>query len=210
MFNIIVEKDIIDYEVALNRMLSLYKEVYSQKVNILWMLEHNHVYTIGISAKERNLVKINGIRIYQTDRGGQITYHGPGQRICYVMMNLIEHYGCINLKRYIDDLQKWIINTLIYFGIKGEIRNDRIGVWIVDNKGIEKKIASIGIRVRRYISYHGISLNINPDLKYFDYIIPCGLSEYKMCSINSLGIDVNQTYIDHILIKEFKKIFESA
>ena len=170
----------------------------------VWILEHDSIYTAGTSAKDQDLLDANKWPVYKTGRGGQYTYHGPGQRIIYVMLNLKERGN--DLRLFVRSLENWLIETLKPFGITGECRNERIGIWVSTEEG-EKKIASLGIRIRKWISYHGIAINLNPDLKHFNGIVPCGLSSYKMTSCEDLGVLVNKYELDNILKSNFSKYF---
>lgn len=175
----------------------------NQELPLVWLLEHDHLYTAGTSAKDKDLIS-NKIPVHYTNRGGQMTYHGPGQRIMYAVMNL--HNYQKDVKLYVHNLEQVIINTLKHFGVNGERRQDRIGIW-VDNNGKEEKIAAIGIRVTKWHTMHGFALNVNPDLSYFGGIVPCGLSQYGVCSLHSLGIDCTMDDVDQAIKQEFSKIF---
>ena len=166
----------------------------------IWFLEHDSVYTAGTSANDTDLIDKNRFPIYRTGRGGQYTYHGPGQLICYIMVNIQHRH--IGIREYIQFLEKTIIDTLLCFGIHGKICDGRIGVWVDDNTQ-ESKIAAIGVRVRRGVTYHGLAININPDLSAFTGIIPCGISEYGITSFKKLGIVCDRFKVQEI----FKNIF---
>lgn len=167
----------------------------------LWFLEHPPLYTSGTSAKQQDLLEAK-FPVYKAGRGGEYTYHGPGQRVVYVMRRLPVH----DLRAYVKDLEQWIINTLAALGITGERREARIGIW-VENNGTEEKIAALGIRVRKWVAYHGIALNVNPNLDHFTGIVPCGLSQFGVTSLKKLGINVSLDEVDNILLDEFTKIF---
>lgn len=170
----------------------------------LWLLEHPHCYTAGTSAAESDLLLANSIPVYETGRGGQYTYHGPGQRIGYVMLDLAARK--IDIRDYVCRLEKWLIAVLADFGVHGELRDGRIGVWVKTEKG-EDKIAALGVRVRHGVAYHGISLNIEPDLSYYSGIIPCGIREYGVTSFKKLGIDADKDKIDARLRHHFGAVF---
>ena len=170
----------------------------------VWILEHDSIYTAGTSAKDEDLLDADTWPVYKTGRGGQYTYHGPGQRIIYVMLDLKKRGT--DLRLFVRSLENWLIETLKPFGIAGECRNERIGIWVNTEEG-EQKIASLGIRIRKWISYHGIAININPDLKHFNGIVPCGLSNYKMTSFENLGVITNKNELDNILKSNFSKHF---
>ena len=155
---------------------------------LIWLLEHPPIYTAGTSANAADLLNPQ-FPIFETGRGGQYTYHGPGQLVAYVMLDLKKRQKEPDLKLYIRTLEQWIINTLEAFGIKGERREGRVGIWVAENER-EAKIAAIGVRVRHWITYHGISINLNPDLSHFNGIVPCGINEHGVCSFQSLGKDI--------------------
>jgi len=179
-----------------------------EKSDLVWLLEHPPLYTAGTSAKNADLLDANKFPVFDAGRGGEHTYHGPGQRIAYVMLNLKErHNNKPDLKKYVSQLEQWIINSLARLSVKGEKREGRVGIWVC-NKQKEEKIAAIGIRVRKWVTFHGISLNINPDLSHFSGIVPCGLKEYGITSLEKLGVKVTGKEIDEILEQEFQKIFD--
>ncbi|MCE3231950.1 MAG: lipB [Rickettsiaceae bacterium] len=175
---------------------------------MVWLVEHPPLYTAGTSAKAADLLDSTRFPVYSTGRGGEYTYHGPGQRVAYVMLNLKQR-NAEDLKLYVSNLEQWIINTLAVLGIKGERHKGRVGIWVDDGYGNEKKVAAIGIRVRKWVTYHGIALNINPDLKHFSGIVPCGIKEYGVTSLAGLGCPANMACLDAILQQEFGKIFGS-
>ncbi|MFQ5347921.1 MAG: lipoyl(octanoyl) transferase LipB [Rhodothalassiaceae bacterium] len=171
----------------------------------VWLLEHPPLYTAGTSARPGDLLVPNRFPVYRTGRGGQFTYHGPGQRVAYVMLDLKRRGG--DLRRYIADLEGWLIATLARFGVTAEIRPDRVGVWVVHEDGREEKIAAIGVRVRRWVSYHGIALNVAPDLDHFTGIVPCGIREHGVTSLAALGIAVGMPEVDAALRVSFAEQF---
>ena len=170
----------------------------------LWLLEHPPLYTSGTSAKPTDLIEPNRFPVFETGRGGQYTYHGPGQRVGYVMLNLTKRGG--DVRAFVAALEQWLINTLAEFGVVGDRREDRVGIWVRHDGG-EDKIAAIGIRVRRGITFHGVSLNVNPDLSHFDGIVPCGVNEHGVTSLAALGVDASMAEVDTALIKNFATIF---
>lgn len=175
----------------------------------IWLIEHPPLYTAGTSSNPRDLVS-SAFPVYETGRGGQYTYHGPGQRVAYAMMDLTKRRQ--DLRAYVAALEAWIIETLGAFSITGERREDRVGVWVKrpdKGQGYEDKIAAIGIRVRKWVSFHGISLNVEPDLSHFNGIVPCGISEqrYGVTSLVDLGLPVTMDDADHALRCGFEKIF---
>ena len=173
--------------------------------DILWLLEHPSLYTAGTSAKASDLLTPQ-FPVYDTGRGGQYTYHGPGQRIGYVMLDLKKRQQSPDIKKYVCDLEEWIIRALAHFDVVGERREGRVGIWVVTPSG-EKKIAAIGVRIRHWVSYHGVSVNLNPDLTHFGGIVPCGISEFGVTSLHDLGKKISMADLDHALITEFKNVF---
>jgi len=175
---------------------------------LVWLVEHPPLYTAGTSAQPEDLVDPNRFPVHQTGRGGQYTYHGPGQRVAYVMLDLKRRRP--DLRRYVAALESWLIGTLADFNIRGERREDRVGVWVRrPDKGetSEDKIAAIGIRVRRWVTFHGISLNVEPDLSHFTGIVPCGVTLHGVTSLMDLGIPVTMPEVDAVLRGAFEAIF---
>ena len=174
----------------------------------VWLLEHPALYTAGTSARETDLVAPDRFPVHRTGRGGQYTYHGPGQRVAYVMLDLNRRRR--DLRAYVAALEAWIIATLEAFNVRGERREDRVGVWVrrpEKGAGVEDKIAAIGIRVRRWVSFHGISLNVEPDLSHFSGIVPCGISGHGVTSLVDLGHLVTLPEVDMALRAAFEAIF---
>ncbi|TAL34828.1 MAG: lipoyl(octanoyl) transferase LipB [Alphaproteobacteria bacterium] len=175
----------------------------------VWLLEHPPVYTSGTSADPKDLLQ-SRFPVHAAGRGGQYTYHGPGQRVAYVMLDLQKRTP--DLKAYIHQLEEWAIETLKTFDVQGERREGRIGIWIdMKNygrpKGTESKIAAIGVRVKKWVSYHGIAINVNPDLSHYNGIVPCGLSGYGVTSLADLGIKVPMQDMDRALKANWEKVF---
>lgn len=178
----------------------------------VWLVEHPPLYTAGTSAKASDLLDAQ-FPVFQTGRGGQYTYHGPGQRVAYVMMDLAAMGG--DIRRYVWQLEEWIIRTLAAFDIVGERREGRIGIWVrADQKeaaiGQENKIAAIGVRVRSGVTYHGIAINVSPDLSHFNGIVPCGISEFGVTSFHALGKKISLQELDDVLQAQFNSVFASA
>ncbi len=176
---------------------------------LVWLLEHPPVYTSGTSAKPGDLVD-SRFPLFQTGRGGQMTYHGPGQRVAYVMLNL-KHRGP-DVRAYVASLEEWMIRTLEAFNVRGERREDRVGVWVArPDKGIgcEDKIGAIGVRIKRWVTMHGISLNVEPDLSHFAGIVPCGVSDprYGVTSLADLGLTATMEDVDVALRRTFAEVF---
>ncbi|MBF9234187.1 lipoyl(octanoyl) transferase LipB [Microvirga alba] len=175
---------------------------------LVWLVEHPPLYTAGTSAQESDLVDPERFPVHQTGRGGQYTYHGPGQRVAYVMLDLKRRTP--DLRRYVAALEAWLITTLDVYNIRGERREDRVGVWVRrPDKGetAEDKIAAIGIRVRRWVTFHGISLNVEPDLSHFSGIVPCGVTEHGVTSLVDLGRIVTMPEVDAVMRRAFEEIF---
>jgi lipoyl(octanoyl) transferase len=174
----------------------------------VWLLEHPPLYTAGTSARPEDLVDASRFPIFQTGRGGQFTYHGPGQRVAYVMLDLKRRSP--DVRRYVAALEEWIIRTLAGFNVRGERREDRVGVWVRHptkaGEG-EDKIAAIGIRVRRWVTMHGISLNVEPELAHFGGIVPCGVREHGVTSLVELGLPITMEDVDLVLRREFEGVF---
>ena len=176
---------------------------------LAWLLEHPPLYTAGTSAQPQELIEAR-LPVHWTGRGGQFTYHGPGQRVVYVMLDLKRRGG--DVRRFIATLEEWIIRTLAAFNVRGERREDRIGVWVRrpdQGGGREDKIAAIGIRVQRWVTLHGIALNVDPELAHFSGIVPCGVSEprYGVTSLADLGVPASMGEVDKILRREFEALF---
>jgi lipoyl(octanoyl) transferase len=179
----------------------------------VWLLEHPPLYTAGTSARDADLISPDRFPVFRTGRGGEFTYHGPGQRVAYLMLDLNRRGP--DLRRYVTSLEAWIIATLARFNVTGERREDRIGVWVrraekpplQDGRPAEDKIAAIGIRVRRWVTLHGISLNVDPDLEHYSGIVPCGVSGYGVTSLVDLGIPVSMPEVDATLQAEFSRLF---
>ena len=171
------------------------------------MYKRQPLYTAGSSARPEELLSHDALPIFEAGRGGKYTYHGPGQRVVYIMLDLKKREQ-LDLKKYIFNLESLIINTLNEFDVHGERHEGRTGVWI-KAQGVEKKIASIGIRVRKWVTYHGIAINVSPNLKHFDGIVPCGIEHYGMTSIKELGKEVKLKSFDEALRKQFFRIFAS-
>ncbi|SDH39067.1 lipoyl(octanoyl) transferase LipB [Bosea robiniae] len=174
----------------------------------VWLVEHPPLYTAGTSARDEDLIAPERFPVFRSGRGGQFTYHGPGQRVAYVMLDLKRRQP--DLRRFVAALESWLIGALDDFNIRGERREDRVGVWVRrPNKGVdtEDKIAAIGIRVRRWVSFHGISLNVEPELPHFDGIVPCGVSQYGVTSLVDLGLPVTMPEVDSVLREAFERVF---
>lgn len=170
----------------------------------IWLLEHPPLYTAGTSSRPEDLLTPDRFPVYQAGRGGEYTYHGPGQRIAYAMLDLKARKP--DVRWFVNSLEEWIIRTLAEFGVTGERREGRVGVWVVTPDG-EKKIAALGVRVRRWVTFHGLSINLNPDLEHFAGIVPCGIQEYGVTSLRDLGVDVGMPELDAVLKRQFADVF---
>ena len=179
---------------------------------LVWLLEHPPLYTSGTSGKTADLLEAR-FPLFATGRGGQVTYHGPGQRIAYVMLDLKRRRP--DVRAYVASLEEWIIRTLAAFNVRGERREDRVGVWVArQNKGngFEDKIAAIGVRLRRWVSFHGISINVDPDLTHFSAIVPCGVTDprYGVTSLADLGLTATSADVDIAIRQAFEDVFGSS
>lgn len=179
----------------------------------IWLLEHPPLYTAGTSARAEDLRDPQRFDVYPTKRGGQYTYHGPGQRVAYVMLDVGARGR--DVRAFVQQLEHWVIETLATFNLRGEIREGRVGVWVErpdrprgpDGAVAEDKIAAIGIRLRRWVSFHGISLNVEPDLAHFDGIVPCGITRHGVTSLVDLGLPVTMADVDVALRATFEQVF---
>ncbi|HEY2886477.1 MAG TPA: lipoyl(octanoyl) transferase LipB [Rhizomicrobium sp.] len=172
---------------------------------LVWLVEHPPIYTAGTSAKAADLLDAR-FPVYQSGRGGQFTYHGPGQRVGYVMLNLKQR-RC-DVRAFVHDLEEWLIASLAQFNVKGERRDGRVGIWVVRGDR-EDKIAAIGVRVRRWVTFHGVSINVDPDLAHFSGIVPCGVREHGVTSLHDLGLPVAMADVDVALKRSFAAVFGS-
>jgi lipoyl(octanoyl) transferase len=175
---------------------------------LVWLLEHPPLYTAGVSAKGADLIDPDRFPVFESGRGGQYTYHGPGQRVAYVMLDLTKRGR--DVRAFVAALEGWIIDALAAFNVVGEMREGRVGVW-VERKGAgwsrEDKIAAIGVKLRKWVSFHGISLNVEPDLGHFSGIVPCGQTEHGVTSLVDLGLPVTMDEADEALRASFQRVF---
>ncbi|GAB3593503.1 lipoyl(octanoyl) transferase LipB [Acetobacter peroxydans] len=209
-----ISKKTVPYPQALSRMEAIARDIRAQEApERVWLLEHPPLYTAGTSARAEDLFNPAGYPTYPAGRGGQWTYHGPGQRIAYAMLDLQRPHGNIpprDLRAYVHALESWIIAALARFGIKGEVREGRVGVWVQDPvSGMEEKIAAIGVRVSRWVSWHGIAINVAPRLEDFDGIVPCGIREFGVTSFRRLGLDTDMAALDRALAECWPTVFGS-
>lgn len=206
-----VSPGLVAYEAAVAAMEARAAAIAADEAGeLVWLLEHPPLYTAGVSAKPTDLLDPDRFPVFQTGRGGQFTYHGPGQRVAYVMLDLRKRGR--DVTRFVADLERWIISALADFNVKGEVRDGRVGVW-VERKGPgwarEDKIAAIGVRLRKWISFHGIAFNVEPELEHFSGITPCGISEpqFGVTSLVDLGLPVTMSDADAALRASFHRVF---
>jgi len=192
----------VPYEAALAFMEKRVGEIRSGEADeAVCLLEHPPLYTAGTSADPADLLDPERFPVHTAGRGGQYTYHGPGQRVAYAMIDLKGRGN--DVRAYVHDLEEWIIRTLKRVGVTGERREGRIGIWVTHPDGREDKVAALGVRVRRWVTFHGIAINVNPDLGHFDGIVPCGIEEYGVTSLADLGLGVTMAEIDEHLRAAF-------
>ena len=176
---------------------------------LVWLLEHPPLYTAGVSSKPTDLLEPDRFPVHQTGRGGQFTYHGPGQRVAYVMLDLTARRR--DVRGFVAALETWVIQALAAFNVKGEMRDGRVGVWVERRTpGLptrEDKIAAMGVKLRKWVSFHGVSLNVEPDLDHFSGIVPCGISEHGVTSLVDLGLPVTMDEADAALKTSFEAVF---
>ena len=209
-----ITEEKVDYETALAKMDNhVEKMIQGEAGEKIWLLEHPPLYTAGTSADRKDLVEPDRFPVFKTKRGGQYTYHGPGQRVVYVMLDLNKRGK--DVKKFVKNLETWIALTLSEFNIIGQSRDGRVGIWVerpdkpLKNNGTleEEKVAAIGVRLRKWVTFHGLSINVDPDLTHFKGIIPCGIEAYGVTSLVDLGLKVTMTDLDTALKKTFPKVF---
>lgn len=204
----------VGYNTALEKMDNHVQKMISGEADEkIWLLEHPALYTAGTSADKKDLIKPNLFPVFETKRGGQYTYHGPGQRIVYVMLDLNNRGK--DIKKFVNNLEAWIIHTLAEFNVIGQSRSGRVGIWVerpdkpknVDGFIEEEKIAAIGVRLKKWVTLHGLSINVDPDLDNFQGIVPCGIKDHGVTSLVDLGLPVSMADLDIALKKSFSKVF---
>lgn len=209
-----ISPGLVPYEEAVNQMEARAEAIARGEADeLVWLLEHPPLYTAGTSARRQDLVDPDRFPVYDSKRGGQYTYHGPGQRVVYVMLDVGRRGK--DVRRFVQQMEAWVIATLAEFNLRGEIREGRVGVWIVrDDKPLtitgakpEDKIAAIGVRLRKWVSFHGISINVEPELDHFTGIVPCGISEHGVTSLVDLGLPVTMDDLDVALQRTFDEVF---
>lgn len=206
-----VNPGLTNYDEAVARMQTRAAAIRDGMANeLVWLVEHPPLYTAGTSAKLEDLQAPERFPTHKSSRGGQWTYHGPGQRIAYVMLDLTRKHGTFatrDVHCYVRALERWAIATLAEFGVKGEIRPGRVGIWVVRPDGSEDKIGAIGVRVTRWVTWHGLALNVAPDLSHFGGIVPCGIREHGVTSLRDLGVNVTMDEVDAALRRHWGEIF---
>ncbi len=198
---------IVSYEDAVGSMERRVADIRAgHAAELVWLVQHSPLYTAGASAKPEDLIDPDRLPVHRTGRGGEYTYHGPGQRVAYVMLDLDRRGRDVRL--FVRRLEDWLIATLAHFDVRGERRQGRVGIWVERGAGREDKIAAIGVRVRRWVTYHGIALNVSPDLKHYEGIVPCGIREHGVTSLADLGIGATMADVDTALRATFERVFE--
>lgn len=209
-----ISEGLVSYEAAMEAMEARVDAIHAGTADeLVWLLEHPPLYTAGTSAKPQDLTDPDRFPVYEAKRGGQYTYHGPGQRVVYVMLDVGQRGR--DVRKFVQDLETWVIGTLGEFGLTGHIREGRVGVWIErpekpplpDGTPAEDKVAAIGIRLRKWVSFHGISINVEPDLDHFTGIVPCGISDHGVTSLVDLGLPVTMNDLDAALRARFSDTF---
>jgi len=199
----------VDYEAAVEAMETRVAAIRAGLApELVWLLEHPPLYTAGTSAREEDLLDPQYLPVHRTGRGGRYTYHGPGQRIAYVMLDLDRRDR--DVRCHVHRLEEWMICTLARFGVKGERRDGRVGIWVARSGGEEEKIAAIGVRVRRWVTYHGVALNVDPELDHYRGIVPCGIAEHGVTSLAGLGVAATMAQVDDALRVTFAEVFEAT
>jgi len=207
-----VSTDLVEYEDAHSFMETRVADIrVGAASEIVWLLQHPPLYTAGTSASADDLLDGERFPVFEAGRGGQYTYHGPGQRVAYIMLDL-KHHGS-DVRAYVQKLEEVMIRTIAAFGVTGERREGRVGIWVErgqdnDQRAKEDKIGAIGVRVRKWVSFHGLALNVDPDLSHFAGIVPCGISEHGVTSLKDLGVDASLEDVDRVLRQTFETVFK--
>jgi lipoyl(octanoyl) transferase len=201
-----VSPGLVPYEAAVQAMEARVAAIRAGRApELVWLLEHPPLYTAGTSARDRDLVEPGRLPVFRTGRGGQYTYHGPGQRVAYVMLDLGRRGA--DVRAYVHGLEEWLIRALATLGVAGERRAGRVGIWVAERAGRERKIAAIGVRVRHWVSFHGVALNVDPDLAHYQGIVPCGITEHGVTSLRALGVAASMAQVDAALRAAFAGVF---
>jgi lipoyl(octanoyl) transferase len=199
----------VDYEPAVEEMEARVAAIRAGTApELVWLLEHPPLYTAGTSACDEELLDPRRLPVHRTGRGGRYTYHGPGQRIAYVMLDLSRRDR--DVRCHVHRLEEWVIRTLARFDILGERRAGRVGIWVARHGGEEEKIAAIGVRVRRWVTYHGLAINVDPELDHYRGIVPCGIADHGVTSLARLGVAATISEVDTALLATFAEIFETT
>ena len=204
----LASKELVNFEEAFKFMQERVDKIILENADdLIWVLEHHPVYTAGISAKESDMLVKNEVPIFQTNRGGKYTYHGPKMKIIYVMLDLKKLFApnAPDIAKFVEFLENWVIEILAEFGIKGEIKKGRVGIWVETKTG-EKKIAALGIKVKKWVSYHGIAINLSPDLAAFKNIVPCGISEFGVTSMKEILGEVDEEKFEGMVKDKFEEL----
>ena len=206
-----VSDGLVPYDAAVTAMQAQVTAIHAREAaETVWLLEHPPLYTAGTSAQPGDLTNPAGLPTYHAGRGGQWTYHGPGQRTAYVMLDLTQTHGQVaarDVRRFVWGLEEWVIRALDQFNLRGERRQGRVGIWVADQFGDESKIAAIGVRVTRWVSWHGIALNVSPTLPHFDGIVPCGIRDHGVTSLEALGLTTTLEDADLALQAAWPTVF---
>lgn len=209
-----ISDGLVDYETALAQMEARVADIAEGKADeLIWLLEHPPLYTAGTSARSEDLTDPDRFPVYEARRGGQYTYHGPGQRVAYVMLDIGKRGR--DVRQFVCAMEDWVIKTLAEFNVRGERRAGRVGVWVtredkpanIDGTPREDKIAAIGVRLRKWVSFHGLSINVEPDLEHFEGIVPCGIRDHGVTSLVDLGLPVSMDDVDNALRRSFDTVF---
>ncbi|WP_417623631.1 lipoyl(octanoyl) transferase LipB [Paremcibacter congregatus] len=200
---------LVDYDEAMALMEQRVADIHAGTASeLVWFLQHPPLYTAGTSADAQDLMSPDRFPVYEAGRGGQYTYHGPGQRVVYVMLDLARRGR--DVRQFVSRLEQWVIDTLSEFNVTAERRDGRVGVWVTREGGREEKIAAIGVRVRKWVTFHGICINVEPDLDHYTGIVPCGISEHGVTSLVDLGLPVTLFDVDAVLRQKWDSIFEDT
>ncbi len=203
-----ISENPVEYEAAVDEMESRVAAIRAGIApELVWLLEHPPLYTAGTSARQEDLLEPQYLPVHRSGRGGRYTYHGPGQRIAYVMLDLARRGR--DVRCHVHRLEEWMILTLARFDIGGERREGRVGIWVA-RRGGEDKIAAIGVRVRRWVTYHGVALNVDPELDHYRGIVPCGIAEHGVTSLAALGVDATMAEVDTALRATFREAFAAT
>ena len=201
-----ISHELVDYETAVTEMERRVAAIRAGTApELVWLLEHPPLYTAGTSARDGDLLEPGLLPVHRTGRGGQFTYHGPGQRLAYVMLDLRRRGG--DVRCFVASLEEWMIRSLARFNIKGERRAGRVGIWIDEGQGRDSKIAAIGVRVRQWVTYHGVALNVDPDLTHYRGIVACGIRGHGLTSLAAQGLAVGMAEVDAALEATFDDAF---